>query len=134
MPGETDLYKLIKTMRPELSKGEYVFSTLKMDLSSIIDMKPWAIIHENEGTTIIIELEKAEKNHIPYESVFRRITLNVHSSLNAVGLTARVSAKLTELGISANVVAGYYHDHIFVQTEYAEKALIGLLDLSKSSV
>jgi hypothetical protein len=44
-----------------------------------------------------------------------------------------VSVKLMELGISANVIAGYYHDHIFVQTEYAEKALIGLLELSKSS-
>ncbi|MDY0095083.1 MAG: ACT domain-containing protein [Candidatus Vecturithrix sp.] len=133
MSGETDIEKLIKTMQPELSNEEYVFSTLTMDLSSILEMDPWAIIQENEGTTVIIDVEKAEKNHILSESIFKRITLKVHSSLNAVGLTAMVSVKLMELGISANVIAGYYHDHIFVQTEYAEKALIGLLELSKSS-
>lgn len=133
MSGETDIEKLIKTMQPELSNEEYVFSTSTMDLSSILEMDPWAIIQENEGTTVIIDVEKAEKNHILYESIFKRITLKIHSSLNAVGLTAMVSVKLMELGISANVIAGYYHDHIFVQTEYAEKALIGLLELSKSS-
>ncbi len=35
MSGETDIEKLIKTMQPELSNEEYVFSTSTMDLSSI---------------------------------------------------------------------------------------------------
>lgn len=131
MSGETDIEKLIKTMQPELSNEEYVFSTLTMDLSSILEMDPWAIIQENEGTTVIIDVEKAEKNHILSESIFKRITLKVHSSLNAVGLTAMVSVKLMELGISANVIAGYYHDHIFVQNRICRKSFNRIIGVIK---
>ena len=56
-------------------------------------------------------------------SVFRLISLHVHSSLDAVGLTAAFSTALGNAGISANVVAAYYHDHIFVPTDKADKAL-----------
>ena len=131
MSGETDLDVLIKTMKPELSQDEYIFSTVRMELNSIVEIDPWAIINENEGKTIIVEVNKAIQNHLIYESVFRRITLNVHSNLNAIGLTAMVSVKLMELGISANVIAGYYNDHVFIQTEYAKKALRGLIQLPK---
>ena len=65
------------------------------------------------------------------QSVYRLITLNVHSSLDAVGLTAAFSAKLTEKNISANVIAAYYHDHIFVPKEKAEQALNAILELQK---
>ncbi len=64
--------------------------------------------------------EAAEKAQLAYESKFNQITLTVHSSLDAVGLTAAVATKLASYGISANVVAAYYHDHIFVQTEKAD--------------
>ncbi len=59
-----------------------------------------------------------------------RITLNVHSALEAVGLTAAVATALTREGISANVVAAYYHDHIFVPEVDAERALEALRALS----
>ncbi|MCH9673679.1 MAG: ACT domain-containing protein, partial [Gammaproteobacteria bacterium] len=65
------------------------------------------------------------------ESIFKRITLTVHSSLDAVGLTAAVSTKLAEHDISANIVAGYYHDHIFVQTQRATHAMAALRELSE---
>ena len=55
----------------------------------------------------------------------------IHSSLEAVGLTAAVSTKLATKGISANVIAAYYHDHIFVSAEKAELALLALKELSK---
>lgn len=58
--------------------------------------------------------------------MFRGITLTIHSSLDAVGITAAVSTKLAEQGISANVIAAYYHDHIFVQAEKAELAIEAL--------
>ena len=64
--------------------------------------------------------------NIDYESVYKLISLNVHSSLDAVGLTAAFSAKLAEKNISANVVAAYYHDHIFVPEEKAEQALAAI--------
>ena len=63
--------------------------------------------------------------------MFKGITLTVHSSLDAVGLTAAVANKLTEKGISANVIAAYYHDHIFVQTEKAALAIEALNEFSK---
>ena len=74
--------------------------------------------------TLIVSVDAADKAQLAYESTFKQITLTVHSSLDAVGLTAAVSTKLTSHGISANVVAAYYHDHIFVQTEKADKALL----------
>jgi hypothetical protein len=65
-----------------------------------------------------------------FESVFSGITLTVHSSLDAVGLTAAVATKLAEYDISANVIAAYYHDHIFVQTEKSELALKALREFN----
>lgn len=63
--------------------------------------------------------------------LFRAITLEVHSSLNAVGLTAAVSGALARRGISANVVAAFYHDHIFVPAGQAQEALETLGALSR---
>ena len=59
----------------------------------------------------------------------RCITLTVHSSLEAVGLTAAIATELAGLGISANVVAAYYHDHVFVPCAQAEQAVAGLAAL-----
>jgi hypothetical protein len=76
--------------------------------------------------TLILPKLQAEQAELDYEGLFRMITLNVHSSLEAVGLTAAVSKKLAERDISANVVAAYYHDHIFVQSSKADAALAAL--------
>jgi len=67
-------------------------------------------------------LKAAEKVQLAYKGKFKQITLRVHSSLDTVGLTAAVATKLASYGISANVVAAYYHDHVFVQTEKADSA------------
>ena len=67
-------------------------------------------------------MKAAEKAQLAYKGKFKQITLTVHSSLDAVGLTAAVATKVASYGISANVVAAYYHDHIFVQTEKADSA------------
>ena len=66
----------------------------------------------------------------PTERHFRCITLRVHSSLHAVGLTAAVSAELARHAVSANVVAGYFHDHVLVPSDRAEEALKHLENLS----
>ena len=132
MTGETDLDKLLKSMSPELLDGDYVFCTFPhAQYGNYSELEPIAVISESEGLTMIIPKTKADEGNISYESVFRGITLSIHSSLNAIGLTAAFSNKLTEQGISANVIAGYYHDHIFVQSELAEKAIEALNEIAR---
>ena len=60
-----------------------------------------------------------------------RITLGVQSSLAAIGLTARVAEALAARGISANMVAAFHHDHVFVPWERREEALALLRGLSE---
>lgn len=127
MTGETDLDIMLSTMSPKVMDGEYVFCTFSdARYGDHQELEPIASISEQEGLTLIVSKRKADQAGLSYESVFKKITLTIHSSLDAVGLTAAFSAKLTEHGISANVVAGYYHDHIFVHCNDAEKALQAL--------
>lgn len=133
MSGEKSLKKLITSMTPVLSEQEYVFATLpKVDFESLLLMEPLATFQEDEGMTVIVLKDKAQQYDLAYSGLFRCITLNVHSSLEAVGLTAAVSTKLTQANISANVVAAYYHDHIFVSSNNAEDALSNLQELAQT--
>jgi uncharacterized protein len=131
MNPEKDLNKLIISLSPELTEGEYVFCAFENShYGDHLNLEPIAAISEKEGLTLIVPKLKAKAENIPFEAVYKQITLNVHSSLEAVGLTAALSKKLTENGISMNVVAGFYHDHIFVQSEQAENAINALNELS----
>ena len=133
MSGIVDIKILLKDMRPVLDNTEYIFSTIKCFTinEEILKLNPICTFLETEGTTVIINKITADENNISYESVFNKITLEIHSSLDAVGLTAAFSKKLTEYGISANVVAGYYHDHIFVQNNQSKSAIRALNELTK---
>ena len=126
MVGETNLSKLLGSMSPELMPDEYVFCSVQGEYRDFHELSPLASYREVEGLTLVVTKEAAISNKLPFESVFKGITLTIHSSLDAVGLTAAVSAKLAEKDISANVIAAYYHDHIFVQTEKAELAMEAL--------
>lgn len=130
MSGIVELEKLLKSMSPEIKSGEYVFCTVDGNCLDYAHLKPLASFRESEGLCLIVSLEEAEKAQLAYEGKFKQITLTVHSSLNAVGLTAAVATKLASYGISANVVAAYYHDHIFVPTEKASEALLAIKELS----
>jgi uncharacterized protein len=132
MAGITELDELLKSISPELKSGEYVFCTVDGKFSDYSHLNPLASFKESEGLTLIVPVEDAEKANIAYESKFKQIILTVHSSLNAVGLTAAIAMKLASHGISANVVAAYYHDHIFVQSENADKALMALKEFCKA--
>ena len=59
-----------------------------------------------------------------------RISLDAHSSLEAVGLTAALSHALAKAGISANIVAALRHDHLFVPWDRREEALRCIEDLA----
>jgi hypothetical protein len=129
MDGEKNLLQLLKTMQPKLNDGEYVFCVVK-DLT-MIDMNA-VVMHfkEAEAFTIIIKRELADQYKLDYSFVAAWITLKVHSSLEAVGLTAAFSAALSSEGISCNVVAAFYHDHIFVDKKDAAKAMLILSHFS----
>lgn len=122
MVGITDLTVLLKSMKPELNEGEYVFCTVrdidKIQISDII-----SIFKEKEGYTIILKKELADTLRLEYSYIASWITLTIHSSLEAVGLTAAFSKALSDENISCNVVAAYYHDHIFVDKKDASKAM-----------
>ncbi len=131
MSGEKNIAKLIGEMTPILQKGEYIFSTVK-DVSTIDRNDTICEFKEAEGTTIVITKTKADKLGLSYDYVASWITLSVHSSLEAVGLTAIFSAALAKKGISCNVIAGYYHDHVFTHKNDANKALSVLKQLAKN--
>ena len=122
MTGEKNIENLLKNMNPVLNAGDFVFCTVpsinKIDLSQIIGS-----FKEVEGTTLILSKAYADEIALEYSSIMSWITLQVHSSLEAVGLTAAFSKLLAEYNISCNVVAGYYHDHIFVMKKDAEMAM-----------
>jgi hypothetical protein len=129
MPGETNIVTLLKTMKPELNNGDYVFCTVP--LSGIIDNTDIiGLFKEKEGFTVIIDKQLADKLNLIYTQIFAWIKLTVHSSLDAAGLTAAFSTALANEGISCNVVAAYYHDHIFVAKADAIKAMQALEQLS----
>lgn len=127
--GETDLTALLRAMRPELLPGEWFFGTVP--LGTAIDAA--ATVREPEGLSVLVDRPEAERVDFDTSSAYRWITLHVHSSLEAVGLTAAVSRVLTEHGISCNVVAGAFHDHLLVPAARARDALAALERLSRSA-
>lgn len=131
MGGEKNLETLIANMKPTLNAGEYVFATVS-SFDKIPRKDTLFEFKEKEGITVVLEKKKAENLKIPFEFTCSWITLKIHSSLEAVGLTAAFSKALTAQHISCNAVSGFYHDHIFVDTKDAQRALNVLIQLTKN--
>ncbi|MBD9461115.1 ACT domain-containing protein [Pseudomonas sp. PDM05] len=129
MTGETALATLLSSMSPQLNDGDYVFCTLP-DHRIPAGCEVIGSFREQEGLTLIVKREQAEQAGLQFDYVAAWITLNVHSSLEAVGLTAAFASALGQAGISCNVIAGYYHDHLFVGRADAERALQVLRQLA----
>ena len=122
MTGEKNIAQLLKNMQPELHTGNFVFCTID-NCSAINQSDVVMLFKEQEGITVIVKKETADDYKLPYSFVASWITLTIHSSLEAVGLTAAFSNALAAENISCNVVAAFYHDHIFVDTKDAAKAI-----------
>lgn len=120
MVGETDLGRLLAGMAPELSGESWGYACVAEVPGGIV---PFALIREAEGLTVIAPFAALQAAGIDVQGPFARITLRIHSSLAAVGLTAAVSSALAQAGISANMVAGYHHDHILLAAADTVRAL-----------
>lgn len=121
--GETDLNVLLTSMQPILREGEYVFCSIPPSQRSRLQVVPFGEFLEDEGLTMILKREDAEREGIAYGYSARMITLSVHSSLNAVGFLAAIATRLAAHNISVNAISAYYHDHLFVPSDRAEEAL-----------
>ena len=128
----TDLTRLLRSMDPELRPGAFVFVTVPPD-GQLPDAEVLASVDEAEGTSLVLRREAAEAAGLRYDYLAAWITLRVHSSLDAVGLTAAVSTALADAGLSCNVIAGYHHDHLLVPVVDAELAMTILRELAGST-
>ncbi|PSH69631.1 ribonuclease H family protein [Phyllobacterium brassicacearum] len=123
MPGETDLKKLLATMQPWLHDGIYVFATLPAARIVPSGLNVVMTFHEAEGLTLILDESEASRADLAGTFPSRMITLEVHSSLEAVGFLAAISARLAAAGIGVNPVSAFYHDHLFVPVDRADEAM-----------
>ena len=130
MNAESNLEKLVRGMTPKLNDGEYVFAVID-DLKSIDINTVLCVFREAEGITVVLDRNKADEIGLNYQFIASWITLMIHSSLEAIGLTAVFSSELAKNKISCNVIAGRYHDHIFVPIKDSKQAMQVLEDLSK---
>lgn len=131
--GISDLDVLISTMGPVLHPGVYVYCVVPPG-TPVAALSPVATVAEPEGLTLVLPEEQALRAGL--NVVFRSawITLTVHSDLQAVGLTAAFAGALGRAGISCNVIAGTYHDHIFVPVDLAQAAMTALQGLQRGAV
>lgn len=125
-----DLDTLLKNLQPVLDSQEYVFCTVNGELKNYLVLNPLATFVETEGLTLVLTKIQAQSLGACTDSMFKRITLSVYSSLEAVGLTAVVASALAKEGISANMIAAYHHDHVFVPVDKADEAMHILTRLS----
>lgn len=123
MSGETDLQKLLGSMSPELMPGVYVFATLPPNAPRPANLNPMMIFREREGDTLILREDEAGGAGLAAVFRSRMITLNIHSSLDAVGFLAAVTTRLAAAGMGVNPVSAYFHDHLFVPADRADEAL-----------
>ncbi|WP_237068077.1 ACT domain-containing protein [Microbulbifer guangxiensis] len=123
MNAEVRLDTLLQTLDPRLEEGCFVFCALDDGRARRLWQECLCLFREREGWSAVLEQSLAQREGLEGSAVFRLITLQVYSSLEAVGLTAAISRELSAAGISANVVAALNHDHVFVPESRADEAL-----------
>ena len=129
MAGETNLDELIRSLSAVLVEGVFVFVTVPHG-HALKDLAPRMVFEEAEGTTLIILKSDAEAHSLPYEFPCRMITLNIHSSLEAIGFMARIATELAKHDMGVNPVSGFFHDHLFVPQGRENDAMAVLKKMS----
>jgi hypothetical protein len=122
MSGLTDLQQTLQSLKVICDDIQYGFASIA-DESQIERDKVLATFHENGRLATIAPKEYLDSLGVENEGPYAKLTIDVHTSLELVGLTAVMATELAKHGISANVVAAFYHDHVFVQYELRQKAI-----------
>lgn len=130
MTGETDLAKLLSGMKPRLREGVFVFANLPPNAEVPAGIAPVMIFREQEGTTLVLKEGEATRTGLRSAFRSRMITLEIHSSLEAVGFLAAITKRLAEAGMGVNPVSAFYHDHLFVPADRAGEAMRILEELA----
>ncbi len=131
--GEIDLHRLLQGMKPELDPREWVFCTVPTIQTERALGEAIGMFREAEGTTLILERIRAERLGLPYSGIWSKVTLTVHSSLDAIGFLAVITSRLAAAGISVNAISAYYHDHLFVPLYQRQRAMTELDALSRKA-
>jgi uncharacterized protein len=130
MAGQTELSEVLRTLQVSCDEQEYGFATTSpKGQVSLTDAL--CIFREDEGLTVIAQKDYLDRQGLSCDGTYAKLTIEVHTSLELVGLTAVLAQTLADSGISANVVAAYYHDHVFVSFGVRQKAIDVLLALKQ---
>lgn len=124
-----DLSLLLKNLSVTRRPGRWCMVSDVAEPSAITAA---ATIIEDEGVTSVVSVADAERLGIAPDFVAVWLTLDMHSALDAIGLTATVASALFREGIPCNVLAGYHHDHLLVPEHDADRAVAVLLRLRSS--
>ncbi len=128
MSGETDLKTILSSLTVE--RREQHVTMVSLDTAIAIGPGIEAVISEAEGTTVVATIDEARRRGWAIEFEAAWLTIGVHSSLEAVGLTAAMADVLTRRGIPCNVIAGYFHDHLLIPVDRADEAVSALESLA----
>lgn len=131
MTGETKLATLLAGMRPCLQPGVFVFCSIPNGKAVPQGVEPVMLFREAEGITLILREENADAAGLSKTFPCRMITLEIHSSLEAVGFLAAITTRLAAAGMGVNPVSAFYHDHLFVPAGRAEEAMAILREMAQ---
>jgi uncharacterized protein len=120
--GDTDVVAMLSSLEVDQRPGRYVYVSVPHGRLLRVDVQPLAMVEEAEGTTYVVHQEDADRDGYHYDFVGAWLTVRVHSSLAAVGLTAVISRALADAGVAANMLAGTYHDHVIVPCDRVDDA------------
>jgi uncharacterized protein len=127
LPGSTDLHYLLASITPVLSPTRHTYCTIPRDQKApALESQAVATFLEAEGKTLVVEFEAAVRAGVEPVGEWAMLTMKVHSSLEAVGFVAAIASALAEQRISANVMSGFFHDHVLVQWSRRHEAVAAL--------
>jgi uncharacterized protein len=120
--GETDLGRILEDLTVSRRDGVFVFATIPPG-QPLPDLPIAAMVGEVEGTTIVLNRDVAVGAGVEYEFEAAWLTIDTHTSLEAVGVAASISTALAMKAIPVNIIAGFHHDHLLVPADMAEDAI-----------